>query len=187
MYKRQILILPDFYIPGTETKINPFTAEEPVRTVAKRIQRIREIGQTICQVAGGEAIHPSNTRIGGMYRNCSDLAKTKMYDLAKEGLVLAHAQSEFMIAVIRSYHKRDFVDVGGMKVPMVKELGYHNQGYLATHAFYGSSSQDECPSWDINRFKEVRPWDWYMGEMEISLEEPKYPICLLYTSPSPRD
>ena len=50
-----ILILPDFYIPGTETKINPFTAEEPVRTVAKRIQRLREIGQTIGQIAGGEA------------------------------------------------------------------------------------------------------------------------------------
>ena len=96
-----ILILPDFYIPGTETKINPFTAEEPVRTVAKRIQRLREIGQTIGQISGGDCIHPRNTRVGGMYRNCSEQAKTKMYDLAKEGLVLAHAQAEFMIAVIR--------------------------------------------------------------------------------------
>ena len=168
-----ILILPDFYIPGTETKINPFTAEEPVRTVAKRIQRLREIGQTIGQIAGGEA----STRATPVSVVCtgtvSEQAKTKMYDLAKEGLVLAHAQSEFMIAVIRNYHKRDFVDVGGMKVPMPKTLGFHNQGYLATHAFYGSSSLDECPSWDINRFKEVRPWDWYMGEMELSLEEPR--------------
>ena len=99
-----------------------------------------------------------------------------MYDLAKEGLTLAHAQSEFMIAVIRNYHNRDFVDVGGMKVAMPKDLGFHDQGYLATHAFYGSSSLDECPSWDINRFKEVRPWDWYMGEMTVDLEEPRYPI-----------
>jgi len=171
-----ILLLPDYYIPGTEVKINPFTAEEPVRTVAKRIQRIREIGQTICQIAGGEAIHPSNPRIGGMYRNCSAQAKTKMYDLAKEGLTLAHAQSEFMIAVIRNYHNRDFVDVGGKKIPMPKTLGFHNQGYLATHAFYGSSSMDECPSWDINRFKEARPFDWYMGEMEVSLEDGSYPV-----------
>ena len=44
-----------------------------------------------------------------------------MYDLAKEGLVLAHAQTDFMIAVIRNYHKRDFVDVGGMKVAMPKD------------------------------------------------------------------
>jgi coenzyme F420 hydrogenase subunit alpha len=171
-----ILILPDLYLPGTDVKINPFTPEEPVRSVAKRIQRIREIGQTIGQIAGGEAIHPSNPRVGGMYMNCSAQAKTKMYDLAKEGLVLAHQQMDFMIAVLRNYQKRDWVDVGGMKVALPKDLGYHDQGYLATHPFYGSSSLDECPSWDINRFKEVRPFDWYMGEMEISLEEPKYPV-----------
>ena len=26
------------------------------------------------------------------------------------------------------------------------------------------------------RFKEARPWDWYMGEMDVTLEEPRYPI-----------
>ncbi len=171
-----ILTLPDLYIPGTETKINPFSPEEPVRTVAKRIQRLREIAQTIGQISGGEAIHPSNPRIGGMYRNCSEQAKTKMYDLAKEGVKLAHDQSEFMIAVLRNYQKRDWVDVGGMKVPLPKTLGYHDQGYLAVHPFYGSSSLDENPAWDIERFSEARPYDWYMGEMEVTLEEPKYPI-----------
>jgi coenzyme F420 hydrogenase subunit alpha len=171
-----ILILPDLYLPGTEIKINPFTAEEPVRTVAKRIQRLREIGQTVGQIAGGDCIHPRNTRVGGMYRNCSEQAKTKMYDLAKEGLTLAKPQMDLMIAILRNYQAREHVDVGGMKVALPKTLGYHNQGYLATHAFYGSSSLDECPSWDIDRFKEVRPWDWYMGEMTVDLEEPRYPI-----------
>ena len=52
-----ILLLPDYYIPGTETKINPFTAEEPVRTVAKRIQRLREISQTIGQICRWR-LHP---------------------------------------------------------------------------------------------------------------------------------
>jgi coenzyme F420 hydrogenase subunit alpha len=99
-----------------------------------------------------------------------------MYDLAKEGLVLAKAQMDFMIAVLRNYQARESVTVGGMKVALPKTLGYHNQGYLATDAFYGSSSLDECPTWDIDRFKEVRPWDWYMGEMEVSLEEPRYPV-----------
>ncbi len=171
-----ILTLPDLYLPGTDVKINPFSPEEPVRSVAKRIQRLREIGQTIGEIAGGEAIHPSNPRVGGMYMNCSEQAKIKMYDLAKEGLTLAHAQAEFMIAVLRNYQKRDWVDVGGMKVALPKDLGYHDQGYMATHPFYGSSSMDECPTWDIRRFKEARPFDWYMGEMEISLEEPKYPV-----------
>jgi coenzyme F420 hydrogenase subunit alpha len=171
-----ILILPDLYIPGTDTKINPFTPEEPVRTVAKRIQRLREIGQTIGQIAGGEAVHPSNPRVGGMYRACSPLAKTKMYDLAKEGVVLAHAQMDFMIAVLRNFQKRDWAAVGGAKIAIPKDLGYHDQGYLATHPYYGSSSLDECPTWDYSRFKEARPWDWYMGEMEVSLADPNYPI-----------
>lgn len=111
-----------------------------------------------------------------MYRNCSEQAKLKMYDLAKEALPLAKAQMDLMIAILRNYQARESVNVGGMKVPLPKTLGYHNQGYLATHAFYGSSSLDECPTWDIDRFKEVRPWDWYMGEMEVSLEEPRYPV-----------
>ena len=51
-----------------------------------------------------------------------------MYDLAKEGLVLAHAQSEFMIAIIRNYHTRSIVDVGGMKVAMPKNLGLPQPG-----------------------------------------------------------
>jgi len=171
-----ILTLPDMYIPGTDTKINPFTPEEPVRSVAKRIQRLREIAQTVGEIAGGEAIHPSNPRIGGMYKACSPQAKTKMYDLAKEGLVLAHAHMDFMIAVLRNYQNRDWTDVGGKQIAIPKTLGYHDQGYLATHPVYGSSSLDECPTWDPSRFSESRPWDWYMGESEITLEDPTYPI-----------
>jgi len=80
---------------------------------AKRIQRLREIGQTIGEIAGGEAVHPSNPRVGGMYKACTKQAVTKMYDLAKEGLVLAHEQMEFMLAIINNMKKRDWVEVGG--------------------------------------------------------------------------
>src|SRR5512138_1885576 len=120
-----ILILPDLYLPGTDKKINPFSSEEPVRTVAKRIQRLRMIGQTIAEVAGGEAVHPSNPRVGGMYSNVSRQAKYKMYDLAKEAIPLAMAQMEFMIALLRNYQNRDWVEVGSTKVPLPKNLGYH--------------------------------------------------------------
>ncbi len=171
-----ILILPDLYIPGTDTKINPFTPEEPVRSVAKRIQRIREIAQTVGEVAGGEAVHPSNPRVGGMYMNVSERARLKMYDLAKEGLVLARDQMEFMIAVLRNFQRRDWTEVGGTKVAIPKTLGYHNQGYMATDPIYGSSSLDENPMWFPERWKETRPWDWYMGEVEVSLADPKYPV-----------
>jgi coenzyme F420 hydrogenase subunit alpha len=111
-----------------------------------------------------------------MYKACSPVAKTRMYDLAKEGLVLAHEQMDFMIAILRNFQNRDWSEVGGMKVQIPKNLGYHNQGYMATDPFYGSSSLDENPTWDMDRFKEVRPWDWYMGETEVTLAEPRYPI-----------
>ncbi len=171
-----ILALPDMYIPGTDTKINPFTQEEPVRSVAKRIQRIREIAQTIGEIAGGEAIHPSNPRIGGMYMNVSPLAKNKMYDLAKEARALTQDHMEFMITVFRNYHKRDWAEVGGKQVPIPKDLGYHNQGYMATDPLYGTSSLEENPTWNPDRYLEVRPWDWYMGEMTVDYEDPSYPI-----------
>jgi len=171
-----ILILPDFYIPGTDKKINPFTPEEPVRSVAKRIQRIREIGQTIGEIAGGEAVHPSNPRVGGMYKACTPRAVTKMYDLAKEGLTLAHEQMDFMLAVINNMKKRDWVEVGGKQIPLPKTLGYHNQGVMAAHPVYASTNLDEHPGWDPKRWTDVRPWDWYMGEGEVNLADPSYPI-----------
>ncbi|MDD1676313.1 MAG: coenzyme F420 hydrogenase subunit alpha [Methanomicrobiales archaeon] len=171
-----ILTLPDMYLPGTDTKINPFSKEEPVRSVAKRIIRLREIGQTIGAIAGGEAIHPSNPRVGGMYMNVSPRAKDKMYDLAKEGRTLAQEQSEFMIAVLRNFQRRDWAEVAGKQIPIPKNLGYHNQGYMATDAIYGSSSLDENPKWFPERYIETRPWDWYMGEVTIDFEDPTYPI-----------
>jgi len=171
-----ILILPDFYLPGTDTKINPFAKVEPVRSVAARIIRLREIGQTIGEIAGGEAVHPSNPRVGGMYRNVTERARMKMFDLAKEGRQLATDQMEFMIAILRNFQKRDYCVVGNAKVPLPKELGYHNQGYMAVDPMYGTNSLAEYPTWQPERWAESRPWDWYMGEMEIDFEDPSYPI-----------
>ncbi|NLA38344.1 MAG: coenzyme F420 hydrogenase subunit alpha [Methanomicrobiales archaeon] len=171
-----ILSLPDMHIPGTDTKINPFTKEEPVRSVALRIQRLREIAQTIGEIVGGEAIHPSNPRVGGMYKNITPRAKAKIYDLAKEGRLLARDHMEFMISVFKDFQTRGTTMVGGVEVPIPDDLGYHNQGYMATAPVYGSSSLDENPTWFPERFTEVRPWDWYMGEMEVTEADPNYPI-----------
>jgi len=172
-----ILSLPDMYLPGTDTHINPFSPEEPVRTVAKRIQKLREIGQTIGEIVGGEAIHPSNPRVGGMYRNITPRAKQKVYDLAKEGLPLAIEQMEFMITLFREWERRDTASVnGGVEVPKDEKFGYHDQGYMATDPMYGSSNLCEEPTWFPERWTDVRPWDWYMGEVEIDYEDPNYPI-----------
>ncbi len=84
-----------------------------------------------------------------------------------------------MIAIFRNYQKRDWSEVGGVEVPIPKDLGYHNQGYMATAPVYGSSSLDETPPmwFPPERFTEVRPpWDWYMGEVEVDEADPNYPI-----------
>jgi len=170
-----ILSLPDMYLPGTEMKINPFSPEEPVRSVALRIQRMREIGQTVGEIVGGEPIHPSNPRIGGMYKNISPRAKAKIYDLAKEGVKLANDQMEFMISVFKNYENRDFTEIGGTEVPITELFGSHDQGYMAVDPRYASTSRDDIPMWHPERWTEVRPWDWYMDEQEITMDDPSYP------------
>jgi coenzyme F420 hydrogenase subunit alpha len=83
---------------------------------------------------------------------------------------------EFMLEVIRNMQSREFVEVAGKQIPIPKKLGYHNLGVMATSPMYGSSSLDEKPMWDIDRWKETRPWEWYMGEVTIDLEDPSYPF-----------
>jgi len=170
-----LMVLPDLYFPGTDTRINPFSPEPRARTIATRIQRLRQIGQEVVQIAGGEAIHPGNPRVGGMYRNVSPHAKTRMYDLAKEGVVIAHEHAECMLALIRNFRQREWVEIGGTQVKVPRTLGYHNQGCLATDPLYGTSSLDDNPSWDPSRYSEVPPLAWYGETGEVTYADPDYP------------
>jgi coenzyme F420 hydrogenase subunit alpha len=170
-----LMILPDFFLPGTDTRINPFSPDPRIRRIALRIQRLREIGQEIVQIVGGEAIHPGNVRVGGMSRNLSPQAKTKCYDLAKAGIPVAREHAECMIAIFRDFQRREWVEIGGSQVPVPRALGFHNQGYMATDAQYGTSSLAEEPSWDLSRYTNSRPWAWYGGRDEITFGDPSYP------------
>ena len=172
-----ILSLPDMYIPGTDTHINPFTPEQPVRSVALRIQKLREVGQTVGEIVGGEPIHPSNPRVGGMYKNISPRAQIKIHDLIKEAIPLARDHMDFMISVFKDWDDRPMASVaGGKEVEKTEKFGFHEQGYMASDTLYGSSSLDLDQKWYPERWTEVRPWDWYQGELEVSLEDPDYPI-----------
>jgi coenzyme F420 hydrogenase subunit alpha len=170
-----LMILPDLYYPGTDTRINPFSQEPEARKIAGRIQRLRQIGQECVQIAGGEAIHPSTPRVGGMYRNISPHAKIRIYDLAQEGETLAREHMECMLALIRDFRHREWVEIGGTQVPVPATLGYHNQGYLATDPLYGTSNLDDHPSWDFLRYSEVSPSAWYGESSEVTFEDPSYP------------
>jgi len=170
-----LMVLPDLYYPGTDTTINPFSPEPRARAITSRIQRIREIGQVCVQIAGGEAIHPDNPRVGGMARNISPQAKTKLFDLTKEGRVLAHEHLDCMLALIRDYARRDEVEIGGVRVPVPRRLGYHAQGDLATDPLYGTSSLEEHPGFDLARYTEASPQRWYGGPQEVTFADPAYP------------
>lgn len=170
-----LMILPDFFLPGTDTRINPFSPDPRIRKITLRIQQLRRIGQEIVQIAGGEAIHPGNPRVGGMNRAISPQAKTRIYDLAKEGVPLAREHAECMMAIFRDFQRREWVEIGGTQVPVPGTLGYHDQGYLATDALYGTSSLDDEPGWDPARYTEARPWDWYCGPGKVTHEDPAYP------------
>ena len=161
---------------GHRCKINPFSPEEPGRSVAKRIQRLREIGQTIGQICRWRSHPPEQHPRRRYVRELLRAGKDQMYDLAKEGLVLAHQQMDFMIAVLRNYQKRDWVDVGGMKVALPKDLGFHDQGYLEPIRSTAAQALTNAPPGTSTGLRKSGPLDWYMGEMEISLEEPKYPV-----------
>ena len=170
-----LMVLPDLFFPGTERRINPFSPEPEPRAIANRIQRLRQIGQEIVQIAGGEAIHPGNPRVGGMYRNVSPHAKIRMYDLAREGETLAREHADCMTSLIRDFRQREWVEIGGTQVPIPRTLGYHSQGYLATDPLYGTSSLDDDPSWDLSRYSEVSPSAWYGEPGEVTYEDPLYP------------
>jgi coenzyme F420 hydrogenase subunit alpha len=170
-----LMVLPDLFYPGTDRRINPFSPEPKARAIANRIQRLRQIGQEIVQIAGGEAIHPRNPRVGGMSRNVSPHAKVRMYDLAREGETLAHEHAECMISLIRDFRQREWVEIGGTQVPVPRMLGCHSQGCLATDPLYGTSSLDDNPSWDLLRYSEVPPSAWYGEPGEVTFEDPSYP------------
>ena len=169
-----LMILPDLFFPSTETRINPFSPEPRSRIIAERIQRIRAIGQECVQIAGGEAIHPSNPRVGGMHRNISPQARTKLSNLAKEGEALAHAHADAMLAILRDFAGRDWVEISGTQVPIPRTLGVHSQGNLATDPLYGTSSLDDHPSFDLSRYSEVSPLLWYSGPDVTTFEDPSY-------------
>lgn len=112
---QQILILQDF-VP------------DPVQQTAAiaRIQRMRKIGQHICEVVGGEAIHSPYIRVGGMAKNVSEAAKRKLLEALASYSAVWKEQQAFMEQAF-----------DGADVP--QRLGVHNLPIMATDLIYGRS------------------------------------------------
>lgn len=112
---QQILILPDFVKDA-----------EGQKEALIRIQKLRKIGQSVCEVTGGEAIHSPYIRIGGMQRNISEAARRKLLDLIKDYQGVWDEQRQFM--------ERAF---DASEVP--PGLGVHDMPLMATDLIYGRS------------------------------------------------
>lgn len=138
---QQVLILPDFV-----------SDPEKARAAILRIQKMRKIGQYICTVTGGEAIHSPHIRIGGMYANISEAARNKLIEL---------------LAEFRQYHEaqRTFMEEAFNASGVPKGLGAIDIDMMATALIYGSSEVYEKEYHPY--YSELLPANYYGKEIGV--------------------
>ena len=132
---QQILILPDF-VPDRGQQL----------AAMARVQLLRRIGQRICEVVGGEAIHSPHIRVGGMAKNISEAARRNLLGSLDEYRKVWAEQREFMEY---AFDRSD--------VP--PDLGKHDLPMMATDLIYGRSgvfTHDYLPG-----FTETTPQSYY--------------------------
>ncbi|AEH06173.1 coenzyme F420 hydrogenase subunit alpha [Methanothermococcus okinawensis] len=133
-----------------------FVPEKDKVEFIKRVQAMRKVGQYICDVVGGEAIHPPNIKIGGMAKNITESVRSKIYYKCKKYEKLAKEQIDYLIPIFESRALAD-----GTELP--EKLGYHDFGYIATHPTYGDRTKI-----DQDNVVEYTPFDVY--EKEVALQ-----------------
>ncbi|OPY27326.1 MAG: Coenzyme F420 hydrogenase subunit alpha [Methanocella sp. PtaU1.Bin125] len=136
---QQVLVLPDFVSDPAEQ-----------REALARIQKLRRIGQHVCDVVGGEAIHSPHIRVGGMARNISEAARRKLLDdLAEFGRVWED--------------QRTFMEYAYDKSDVPPGLGAHDLPMMATDLIYGRSdvfTREYMPG-----YSEMLPLNYYGEEI----------------------
>jgi len=120
-----------------------FVPDADYKQVVKNISEIRKHAQFVEDVVGGEGIHPSDIRIGGMAHNISkntiNKIKTRISGLQK----LLEQHVEQMTVYIQ---EKNFPE----------NLGQHNQPVFASDDTYGS--RDNISYKEI---EEIAPSSWY--------------------------
>jgi len=138
---QQVLILPDFVKDVEKSK-----------EALIRIQKMRRIGQYICGVTGGEAIHSPYIRIGGMYTNISEAARNKLIELLGE---------------FRKYHdvQRKFMEDAFAASDVPKDLGVIDVDMMATDLIYGRSDVYEKEYYPY--YSEMLPANYYGKQIGV--------------------
>ncbi len=107
---------------------------------------MRRIGQYICDVVGGEAIHSPYIRIGGMLSNISESARNKLLE-------------DMVVYKKYAAKHRAFMEEAFDSVDVPAGLGAHSEQMMATDLIYGRSDvfeRDYYPG-----FSEVLPVNYY--------------------------
>ncbi len=112
-------------------------------TAINSVSEIRKNAQYVVDMVGGEGIHPSDVRIGGMAKNISEVARKRLYARLKALQPKLDAHVELIIGLV--------ADKG-----FPEGLGVHNQKPLATDVLYGDRTKFE-----LDRFTEILPESWY--------------------------
>ncbi|MDO5825508.1 MAG: coenzyme F420 hydrogenase subunit alpha [Methanosphaera sp. rholeuAM130] len=130
----QFLIAPDF------------VSADEYDDVVRNVSKIRKTAQYVEDVVGGEGIHPSDIRIGGMAHNLTRNSINKIKTRVRGMIPLLEEHVEKIIGLVQD---KDFPD----------NLGVHSQPLLATSNTYGSRS-----NLSLHEVEEIMPNSWYDDE-----------------------
>ena len=130
-----------------------FVPEEDRADVIKNISEIRKQVQFVEDVIGGEGIHPSDIRIGGMAHNITKNTKNKIKTRISGLMGLLEKHVEQMANYIE---EKDFPE----------ELGKHSQPVLATSNTYGNRQNIS-----LNSIDEIMPSSWYEDKYTAQEDE----------------
>jgi coenzyme F420 hydrogenase subunit alpha len=112
-------------------------------TAINSVSEIRKNAQYVADMVGGEGIHPSDVRIGGMAQNISEVARKRLYARLRALKPKVDAHVDLIIGLV--------ADKG-----FPEGLGVTNAASLATHQLYGDRTK-----FDLDRFTEIMPETWY--------------------------
>jgi coenzyme F420 hydrogenase subunit alpha len=120
-----------------------FVPEDKYEQAVREISEIRKQVQFVQDTIGGEGIHPSDIRIGGMAHNITKNAQNKIRTRIDGVMKLLVEHSSNMKAYVE---QKEFPE----------NLGTHNQDILATSDTYGSKN-----NFAFNKVEELMPEAWY--------------------------
>jgi len=120
-----------------------FVPENLFATAVESVSEIRKTAQYVVDMVGGEGIHPSDVRIGGMAKNISELARKRLYSRLKALQPKVDAHVDLIVGLVAD---KD----------LPKGLGVHDQPIVATDKLYGNRE-----NFDLDRFTEIMPERWF--------------------------